>query len=67
VAKVKCLAVWVTQGLESIVETIIAHVVAMAKSQQWRDGYEPAPLTYLRQRRWEDGLPIATKTASPLL
>jgi hypothetical protein len=58
VAKVKCLAVWVSNNLESSADAIVAHVVAMSPTQQWREGYEPAPLTYLNQRRWEDGLPV---------
>lgn len=61
VARFKCLSVWVAKGLESSAEQIVEHVLAMRKTQAWIDGYEPAPLTYLNQRRWEDGLP-ATKT-----
>ncbi len=67
VAKVKCLGLWVAQGFESLSDAILAHVSAMKDSQQWGDGYEPAPLTYLNQRRWEDGLPAAAKTSSRLL
>ena len=57
VAKAKCLEVWVRHGLESTSEQIVAHVSGMAATPQWTGGYEPAPLTYLNQRRWEDGLP----------
>ena len=41
----------------------------MAKTKAWQDGYEPAPLTYLNQDRWEDGMPrpevVASRAAQP--
>lgn len=56
VAKAKCLERWRKAGLEAIAGNIVAHVHReKAENQQWRDGYEPAPMTYLNQRRWEDG------------
>jgi hypothetical protein len=59
VAKAKCLVVWKRGGLEPLAVAIVEHVTAMSGTTQWRDGYEPASLTYLNQRRWEDGLPSA--------
>ncbi|QTO42172.1 DUF1376 domain-containing protein [Burkholderia latens] len=59
VAKAKCAEKWRKGCLDSAVEQIVAHVEAMKRTRQWRDGYEPAPLTYLNQRRWEDGMPGA--------
>lgn len=55
VAKAACAKRWRSRGLEVQAEAIVAHVEAMRESRQWRDGYEPAPLTYLNQERWRDG------------
>jgi uncharacterized protein YdaU (DUF1376 family) len=57
VAKAECFKRWKARGLEGEADAICAHVEALRQSKQWRDGYEPAPLTYLNQRRWEDGAP----------
>lgn len=55
--KAECLKRWRARNLEPVADQIVGHVAAMKNSKQWRDGFEPAPLTYLNQRRWEDGLP----------
>lgn len=55
VAKAECLKRWCKRGLESQAGAIVADVEAMKATKQWRDGFDPAPLTYLNQRRWEDG------------
>lgn len=55
VAKATCLQRWRSKHLEQIGDQIIAHVEVMKGGEQWRSGFEPAPLTYLNQRRWEDG------------
>lgn len=56
VAKAKCLERWRKAGFEPIAGDIVAHVRReKTENPQWRDGYEPAPMTYLNQRRWEDG------------
>jgi len=57
IAKAKCRDLWKVKKLDSVTDEIIEHVQAMTKTRQWRDGYEPTTLTYLNQRRWEDGLP----------
>lgn len=57
VARKTCAEVWAKAGLDEAADQIVGHVAAMAKTSQWQTGYEPAPLTYLRQRRWEDGVP----------
>lgn len=64
--KGKCMAVWRKRGLESISGQIVANVIAMKATQGWRDGYEPAPLRYLTNTRWQDGLPKA-KPRGPAL
>jgi hypothetical protein len=59
VGKAACAKKWRQGGLEEMAPEIAAHVRAMAGSKQWQtDGFEPAPLTYLNQRRWEDGAPM---------
>ena len=62
VARKQCSAKWKRHGLKSQLPAILAHVEAMKHSKQWRDGYEPAPLTYLNQERWGDGLPVEAET-----
>lgn len=64
VAKAECEKRWRSRGLEADADRIVAHVAAMSTSKQWRDGFDPAPLTYLNQRRWEDG--IQSTSAAPL-
>ena len=56
VAKAKCAERWRKARLEEIADEIVEHVETMRGTRQWREGYEPAPLTYLNQRRWEDGV-----------
>lgn len=63
VAKARCREKWRSASLDAIAEQVIGHVVAMKATRQWRDGYEPAPLTYINQRRWEDELPFEGETA----
>lgn len=59
VSKAKCREVWTRRKLDDVADEIVRHVAAMRDSRQWRDGYDPAPLTYLNQRRWEDELPAS--------
>jgi len=54
VAKAECEKRWRSRGLEADADRIVRHVESMSRSKQWRDGFDPAPLTYLNQRRWED-------------
>jgi len=57
VAKKKCRERWRSRKLDQIADQIIDHVLAMKKTQQWLDGFEPGPMTYINQSRWEDGVP----------
>jgi uncharacterized protein YdaU (DUF1376 family) len=54
VAKSECQKKWAKAGLDAVAETIIAQVNKLKVTEQWTGGYEPAPLTYINQRRWED-------------
>ena len=54
VAKSSCEAKWHKLKLDAVADQIIANVNSLKTSEQWTTGYEPAPLTYINQRRWED-------------
>jgi uncharacterized protein YdaU (DUF1376 family) len=54
VAKAAVLAKWRSKRLDTYADQIISHVQAMKASKEWQTGFEPAPLTYINQRRWED-------------
>ena len=55
VAKSTCEAKWIKLKLDGVADQIISHVNSIKSSDQWISGFDPAPLTYLSQRRWEDG------------
>lgn len=57
VAKTKCEQRWKARKLDSVADQILGHVEALKASKSWQDGFEPAPLTYINQSRWEDGVP----------
>lgn len=54
VAKAAVQAKWEKHNLDEVADAIIDNVNALKVSEQWTGGYEPAPLTYINQRRWED-------------
>ena len=56
----KCAAKWRRCGFSARLAEILAHVAAMKATKQWRDGFEPAPLTYLNGERWADGIPAVS-------
>lgn len=53
----KCAEFWQRHCLGHQLATIVAHIEALKPTRAWREGYEPAPLTYLRNERWNDGSP----------
>lgn len=55
VAKTVCKAKWERQALDPLADQINAVVTRLKGSEQWVSGFEPAPLTFINQRRWEDG------------
>lgn len=57
VGKIDCEKRWKREALDTVAEQIIGHVEAMKATQQWKDGFEPAPATYLNQKRWNDEVP----------
>jgi len=56
VAKSTCEAKWLKLKLDTVADRIISNVNTLKGSEQWTTGFEPAPLTYINQRRWEDGV-----------
>ena len=57
--KPQCMAKWKSRNLDALADTILPHVLAMAKSDQLlRESgkYCPNPMTYLNQDRWEQGI-----------
>jgi uncharacterized protein YdaU (DUF1376 family) len=54
VAKSECQKKWAKAGCDAVAEVIIAQVNKLKVTEQWTGGFEPAPLTYINQRRWED-------------
>jgi hypothetical protein len=59
--KSECEKKWKAKGLDSIADQILPHIEACKATRKWQEGYEPAPLTYLNGRLWEDG-PIVADT-----
>lgn len=54
VGKAAVLAKWEKHNLDQVAEVIINNVNDLKTSEQWLGGFEPAPMTYINQRRWED-------------
>ena len=54
VARAECEKKWAKHDLDAKADQIIAHVSRLKKTEQWLGGFDPAPLTYINQRRWED-------------
>jgi uncharacterized protein YdaU (DUF1376 family) len=57
VGKAVCEKKWAARGLDSLADQILSHVRTMKETDQWKEGFEPAPVTYLNQSRWQDDLP----------
>jgi len=54
----KCAAKWARGDFGHELAAILAHIAALKQSAKWRDGFDPAPLTYLNGERWLDGAPV---------
>lgn len=65
VAKAACQTKWAKQKLDGVADSILAHVRVMKQTDSWKTGFEPAPLTYLNQKRWEDDLPAVQPAGKP--
>lgn len=58
IKKVACREKWAEKNLDAIADKIISHVASLKSSKQWLEGFDPAPMTYLNQSRWEDAEPV---------
>lgn len=54
VAKSECEKKWFKHDLDMVADRILSQVAILKRSEQWTSGFDPAPLTYIDQRRWED-------------
>lgn len=54
--KAKCMEHWERHGLDMLAEIILGDVRVKRGTTKWTEGYIEAPLVYLRNRRWEDGV-----------
>lgn len=52
-AKGKCWEIWRKKDFDLVAADILSHVEQLKNSGGWINGYVPAPLVYLGQRRWE--------------
>ena len=66
VAKAACQRKWSERKLDLVAQEILGHVRAMKQTQQWREGFEPSPMTYLNQSRWLDGNPEGDTSVTPI-
>lgn len=53
--KKDCAEKWEREGLEELTDQICADVESKKETQKWKDGFVEMPITYLNNRRWEDG------------
>jgi uncharacterized protein YdaU (DUF1376 family) len=54
VGKAAVEAKWKRHNLDAVADKILMSVRKLKNSDQWTSGFEPAPMTYINQRRWED-------------
>lgn len=54
VARAECEKKWAKHDLDMVADTILSSVNRLKRTEQWTGGFDPAPLTYINQRRWED-------------
>lgn len=58
-AKYACWKKWKTiQPDEAMVTQMLCAIEASKQTRAWKQGYAPAPLTWLNQRRWEDEVEV---------
>jgi hypothetical protein len=62
-AKKSCVEKWQAKNLEPLAEQIVSHVIAM--TPVWGE-FNPAPLTYINQERWNDGMPTPERKTREL-
>jgi len=61
--RAKCCEKWAKDKLDAIADTILADITTKRQTQKWQQGYIEAPLVYLNNKRWEDGVTPQAKDA----
>jgi uncharacterized protein YdaU (DUF1376 family) len=51
-----CAAKWKAKGYDAIADTILADVATKRETTKWQGGFIEAPLVYLNNERWADGV-----------
>lgn len=51
-----CAAKWKLHGFDALADVILADVRLKRGTRKWAEGFIEAPLVYLNNRRWEDGV-----------
>lgn len=54
--KAKCSAKWKAGKLDAVADRILADIATKKMTQKWLGGFIEAPLVYLNNSRWEDGV-----------
>lgn len=54
--KAKCAAKWAAKNLDDLKDRILDDITVKMQTQKWQGGYIEAPLVYLNNNRWEDGV-----------
>lgn len=54
--KAACKAKWEAKGFGSLKAVVLADIATKLKTEKWQSGFIEAPLVYLNNRRWEDGV-----------
>ena len=56
----KCSEKWMGDDLNSSADAILADIAVKGQTDKWLGGFIEAPLVYLNNRRWEDGVEAAS-------
>jgi len=52
--KIDCLDTWVELNCDAVAENIFNHLNYYLQTEDWLNGFNPSPLSYLKQMRWLD-------------
>ena len=55
----KCSEKWTDGKLDDCGDAILADIAIKRQTEKWINGFIEAPLVYLNNRRWEDGIAVA--------
>ena len=64
--KGKCRDKWDREDFGAIADRILSDIATKRRTQKWAEGYIEAPIVYLNNKRWEDGVvPLADSQDCP--